>query len=600
MAEQRRRNQWDSIDASGRDWNAGEEFDPTPNAAAQSATTPQPAPQTQALPQTAQPAQALPQTAQPVRELAPTQTPQALPQTQAVAPQALPQTQAVPGATDGLRSLAAQTQAPIARADASAIRGYMEQARDFSVEQAGGQIDRAVAQSVNELQRTRESAEEQYRAQQNQIAADEKRALDNRALYDAMRGDRGGIGAEQYSSIMNAAATNRAALNNARTKLRADISLQMAQLRADGEFEKSQALLQATQQYLAQLAQLEQWEQEFNVGVDKFNAELEQARREYLFRLYQADIEKDRWEREFAWSRSVDQRNYNYQLSRDAVADTRYADETAYQRGIDERNYNYQLGRDAVSDARYADETAYQRGIDQRNYNYQLGRDAVSDARYADETAYQRGIDQRNYNYQLGRDAVADARYADETDYQRGRDALSDAERAKQDALSRAEAMMGVGMTPDETTLNAAGLTKDFAELYISALRQAQNLTKAEASGDLGALAKAYLDSGAASPKTWLTNNYKSFGFSSKPDADEFADAVDEEREERAKPGVKDARVGFSPDEGIITFDGQSFSELAEFADYVNARKFTESQWETLMRGISRWPELSAALTEVE
>ena len=72
------------------------------------------------------------------------------------------------------------------------------------------------------------------------------------------------------------------------------------------------------------------------------------------------------------------------------------------------------------------------------------------------------------------------------------------------------------------------------------------------ASGNLAALAEAFVASGSETPKTWLTENYKSFGFASKPDFDEFQDAVDaaqerwESRIERdAGPGVNDRSYSF-------------------------------------------------------
>ena len=55
-----------------------------------------------------------------------------------------------------------------------------------------------------------------------------------------------------------------------------------------------------------------------------------------------------------------------------------------------------------------------------------------------------------------------------------------------------------------------------------------------------------------------------------------------------------------NPDAGwvvmTIKFDGKEFRTAELFAIYVNSHALTESDWETLMRGINRWPELKAAL----
>ena len=147
----------------------------------------------------------------------------------------------------------------------------------------------------------------------------------------------------------------------------------------------------------------------------------------------------------------------------------------------------------------------------------------------------------------------------------------------RQEARSYADAMLNLGLMPDDDILEAAGYTRPYAELYRSAAlvardistattaaeleaKQADALKKtAEAqrllsstSGNLAALAEAYVASGSESPRTWLAENYKSFGFASKPDFDEFEDAADAARErwesrvERdAGPGVNDRSYSF-------------------------------------------------------
>jgi len=148
-------------------------------------------------------------------------------------------------------------------------------------QQAQLQTDYAVQRGVNELQRAEQDAQQQFQTQRNQIAADEARAKDNQALYNERRGDRGGIGAAQYDSIMNTAAQNRLLVNQAQTKLSTDTARQIADLRAQGQFEKADKLLQLSQTYLQQLISLQQWGAEFNLNVDEFNKALEKWNLEY-------------------------------------------------------------------------------------------------------------------------------------------------------------------------------------------------------------------------------------------------------------------------------------------------------------------------------
>lgn len=148
-------------------------------------------------------------------------------------------------------------------------------------EQAKLQADYATEKGVNDLQRAEEDAQAQFQTERNQIAEAEAKARDNQALYAERRGDRGGIGAAQYDSIMNTAAQNQLAVNQAQVKLSTDTARQIADLRAQGEFQKADALLQLSQNYLQQLIAIQQWGAEFNLSVDQFNKQIEQWNNEF-------------------------------------------------------------------------------------------------------------------------------------------------------------------------------------------------------------------------------------------------------------------------------------------------------------------------------
>lgn len=177
---------------------------------------------------------------------------------------------------------------PIEKYDISQMESQLQQWLEAAQKQQTGQIDYATQQGVKELERAEEDAQEQFQTQRNQIDIDEAKALDNQALYAEARGDKGGIGQAQYNTVQNTAAVNRLTVNKAQTKLSTDTARQIADLRAQGEFEKADALLSLTQNYLSQLMQLQQWGLNFNLSIDEFNASLKQWSAE--FEMSQAEL----------------------------------------------------------------------------------------------------------------------------------------------------------------------------------------------------------------------------------------------------------------------------------------------------------------------
>ena len=158
---------------------------------------------------------------------------------------------------------------------------YLDQWRQSAEEQAQKKVDFATQQGVTELQRAEEDAQKQFQTQRNQVDIDEAKALSNQALYSEARGDKGGIGASQYASIQNTAAKNRLTVNQSQTKLATDTARQIADLRAQGEFQKADSLLEISQTYLTQLMQLQQWALSYNMSVDDFNNEVDRWKANY-------------------------------------------------------------------------------------------------------------------------------------------------------------------------------------------------------------------------------------------------------------------------------------------------------------------------------
>ena len=133
--------------------------------------------------------------------------------------------------------------------------------------------------------------------------------MDNSALYAEMRGDKGGIGQEQYNSIQNTQAQNHLAVQQAQTKLATDTQRQIADLRAQGEFEKADAALEITQTYLAQLISIEQWAAEYNLSVEQFNEAVRQWEAEYNMAMQQLQISQNQWQQEFDYTQQLNQQN---------------------------------------------------------------------------------------------------------------------------------------------------------------------------------------------------------------------------------------------------------------------------------------------------
>lgn len=181
----------------------------------------------------------------------------------------------------------------IGHVDEETQRRMLEQINAAAGEQAEKRIDYATGQAVSELERAEEDAAAKFQTQRNRISAEELRALDDQALYAEARGDRGGIGQAQYGAVRNAAAVNRMAVDREQMKLSTDTARQIADLRAKGEFEKADKLLELTQSHLSELMTLKRWAEETNMSADEFNAKLAQWEADFALaaKKYRTDTE---------------------------------------------------------------------------------------------------------------------------------------------------------------------------------------------------------------------------------------------------------------------------------------------------------------------
>ena len=169
----------------------------------------------------------------------------------------------------------------VGKVDTGEQKQQLQELSELQKQQAVGQIDYATRTGVKELQRSYQDALPQYQTERNQVLAEGQKARDNSVLYARANGDKGGIGQAQYNSVQNNTATNLQSVNSAQVKLYTDTSRQIADLRAQGEYEKADKLLTVSQNYTEKLMELEQWAAEQNVGIDEFNAKLDEWQAEY-------------------------------------------------------------------------------------------------------------------------------------------------------------------------------------------------------------------------------------------------------------------------------------------------------------------------------
>ena len=162
------------------------------------------------------------------------------------------------------------------RTPAEGMRGILNQWAEAARAQKENRIDYETQQDVDTMSKALEDAAAAFQTQRNQNDIDTARALDNAALYAEARGDRGGIGQAQYNEIQAAALQNRQQINSAQTRLASDTARDIAALRAKGEFEKADALLEVSQKYLSQLMTLERWSANWDLTQAQMQRSLEQ------------------------------------------------------------------------------------------------------------------------------------------------------------------------------------------------------------------------------------------------------------------------------------------------------------------------------------
>ncbi len=216
------------------------------------------------------------------------------------------------------------------RLTADDIKAVYQQMQD----QQNQKIDYTVQQAVDELTRAQEEAQKGFDTNRNKVNIDEAQARDAQVLYAAARGDRGGITGRQYDSISNTAANNRAAIAEAQQKLATDTARQIADLRAQGEFEKADALLQIAQQQLAQLWELQKYNDSLSLQEQQLlmqesqltgsyngkpTLDVQLADREYSYNTQAAEREWLQALKEWDYTTAQNEREWAYQIAMQSI-----------------------------------------------------------------------------------------------------------------------------------------------------------------------------------------------------------------------------------------------------------------------------------------
>ena len=172
-------------------------------------------------------------------------------------------------------------------------RRQLDEMSEAARAEAEARIDRTVEEGVQQLEQTEAEAQAGFQTRRDQIALDERQAMDSTALYAELRGDRGGIGQAQYASVQNTAAVNRQQVSREQQRLATETAQRIEALRREGEFQKADAVLELTQKHLAALMELERWAQEKNLSVAEFNTELARWEAEYAFQMKRFGVQTE-------------------------------------------------------------------------------------------------------------------------------------------------------------------------------------------------------------------------------------------------------------------------------------------------------------------
>lgn len=295
------------------------------------------------------------------------------------------------------------------------LQDLLQQQFNASQQRALNQIDYATQTGTQELQRAYDDSLPNYSAQRGQVDLDADKGAKNAALYAEQRGDRGGIGAAQYSAMQIARANQLNQINTAQNKAASDTARAIADLRAKGEFEKADKLLELSQNYLSQLMQNKQWLANYNLNLAQFDQSLRNDETNYLNMVAELTGKFNGQN-----TMGANQANANMAIQLAPYTGTIFGQQTlqsqqqnidnamnmANMYGVDQNGNTTLAGREFVNNAQNQYANMY--GVDQYGNRTLAGREYLDNAR--NQIANMYGVDQYGNQTLAGREYLDNAR----------------------------------------------------------------------------------------------------------------------------------------------------------------------------------------------
>lgn len=174
---------------------------------------------------------------------------------------------------------------------------------DAYIQGKQNQIDYQTEYQQNQAKRNYEDAVASYQKQYRDLTASMYQDMDNQALTSYVNGQRGGMATRNVSEIQNDYQLQRQALAAQQQKLATDTAREIEDLRAQGEFDKADALLEARQQEFQQLYadavrvdENQYTNQQYETTLDREDAAIERE---------QAAIQREQDASDLAYTRSI-------------------------------------------------------------------------------------------------------------------------------------------------------------------------------------------------------------------------------------------------------------------------------------------------------
>lgn len=158
--------------------------------------------------------------------------------------------------TEASTETPAFSEADTAEAQAANTRSYADlitNQYNAYIQGKQNQIDYQTQQAVNDTQRQYDDAVSGYQKQYRDLTTSMYQNIDNNALMARANGQRGGMGTLSVNTAQADYQAQRQALAMKQQQLATDTARQIEELRANGEFDKADALLEARQLEFQQL-----------------------------------------------------------------------------------------------------------------------------------------------------------------------------------------------------------------------------------------------------------------------------------------------------------------------------------------------------------